>query len=432
MSGVYQDLHKQKHASPVSPTSLARSSRYRARLVRLGRRLPRIAIAVSLSLLPWLVVANDGPQKQREENQKRLNEMTVTERQRLDENYRRYREMPAAELDRLRDLHQAIESDPELKAAFQKYEAWANSLSPLERHELRNARDLEERRSLIEKYRRGSPRREVPPDSERRPGGPQPFGPNLIGRGERPRLLEKLFGRNVPLGGDRLASFVPEMEAIIHVLDGELPPEAKAELSDVDPFARKVRVVRLTLERHPMGPPAVRIFGPPNSGTFDRVIAELPEGQIKQFAMNRNPLPLAQRNMLLMALIRGLMTEMQRQIEDHRPGAETLRRYHDKLSESERRRLAGLNREDQQLELQQLYLKEQVPGIAELQRLVSMPEMERYFQDMIGQMRGGPILPEGDERRGPRGRPPFDEGNGRPREPDFPPPNRRPPNESDR
>jgi hypothetical protein len=351
--------------------------------------------------------------------------MTVTERQRLEENYRLYRDMPPAERDRLRQLQREIDSDPELNAAFHEYQLWADSLSPVDRHELRQAQDPKARRQLIEKFRR-RPSPDMPPSSDRPPNGQLPFGPNFIGRGDRPRLFEKLFGRSVLLAGDRLASFVPEMEAIIQVLEKELPSESQgAALSSLDPLSRKVRVLRLTLERHPNVPSAaMRLFGPPGSGTFEKVLAAMPDGQVKQFAANRNPGPLMQRNMMLMALTRGLMTEMQRHIEDHRPNPETLRRYQDKLPEAERKRLEGLNREDHQLELQLLYLKEHVPGIVELQQLIGMPEMERFFQEMIGQMRGGANSPEGDDRRNQKSRLPPLDGSVRPREPETFLPNR--------
>ena len=127
-----------------------------------GGRLAAVAVTLCLSLLPWLLAADQQPSAQREANQKRFNDLTVTERQRLEENFRLYREMPAAERDRLRELHRAIENDPQLQAAFQDYQAWANSLSPVDRHELRQTHDSEARRRLIEKFRRRPPPRDLP------------------------------------------------------------------------------------------------------------------------------------------------------------------------------------------------------------------------------------------------------------------------------
>lgn len=405
--------------SATNPTHIVPvlASSGRASVVMVGSRAALAVAAISLSLLPWYLAAGVREPAHRTANRQRLNDMTVAERQRLEEAFRQFQALPQSEQERLRELHRNIETDPELHAAFGEYLAWAHSLSPVDRHELRKTLHSDARLQLIDKLRRQPPAApDLTPGSDRPPNGFGPIGPNFIGRGERPRLLDKLFGRSVPLGGDRLASFVPEMEAIVRVLETELPANVRAELEPLDPFTRQVRVVRLTLERRPSGPPAMRLFGPPMSGTFEKILAALPDGQVKQFAGNRNLNPLEQRNAVLLALIRGLMTEMQRKVEDHRPSPETLRRFAETLSESEQRRLEELRGEERQLELQQQYLKAHVPGIAEMQQLVRQPELERFFQDMIGRMRGGLNPPDGDERRLPRARGPQPSGPDRPRD----------------
>ena len=389
-----------------------------------GPRVAIVAIALSLSLLPWFLAADGRPPEQREANQTRLNSMTEPERRRLDENVRLYREMPVAERDRLRELHQAIENDPELKAAFADYQAWANSLSPVDRHELRQTLDPEARKRLIENFHRRPPPNDMsePFPSDRPPNGP-PFGQN---NNSRLRMVEKLFGGLALPFGDRFGSCVPEMETIIRVLEHELPSETRGELDKLDEYTRKVRVLRLTLERHPVGPPTVRIFGS-GSGTIDKVFAALPDGPIKQMPVNRNPNPNqfdARSTLLIMVLMRGLMTETQRALEDHRPRPDVLIAFQKKLNEAERTRLDNLNREDRQLELIQLYVKEQVPGIGELQKILGTPEMERFVKQLNNGPRLGQGPLDGEDRRDKKGRfPPLD-GSRRPREPEFPPPNR--------
>lgn len=390
-----------------------------------GGRLVAIAMTLSVSLLPWLLAADDPAPPQREANRQRLSGMTVAERKRLEENYRLYREMPVAERDRLRKLQREIETDSELNAAFHEYQAWADSLSPVDRHELRQAQDPEARRLLIEKFHRRPPsaERHEPFPSERRPDGP-PFGQN---NNVRLRMLEKLFGGiSLPLG-DRLGSCVPEMEVIVRILEHELPSNSQAELEKLDAFSRKVRVVRLTLERRPLGPPGFRFFGP-GSEVVEKVFAALPEGPIRQMPANRNfnpgpnqPDPRA--TMLVMVLIRGLMTETQRTLEDHRPRPDLLIAFQEKLPESERTRLNKMNREDRQQELTLLYVKELVPGIGEIQQMLGSLDMERFIQDMNSRFRPGAGPPDGDDRRDKKGRPLLD-GPRRPREGEPLPPNR--------
>ena len=392
----------------------------------LGGRLAAVAVTLSLSLLPWLLAANDPTPPQREANRRRLSEMTVAERQRLEENYRLYRELTPVERDRLRKLQREIESDSELKAAFHEYQVWADALSPVDRHELRQAQDPEARRQLIEKFRRRPPPGEMPEHfpSDRPPNGP-PFGQNNV----RQRMQEKLFG-GMPLPlGDRFGSCVPEMEVILRVLEQELPAETHAELDKLDAYSRKVRVVRLTLERRPLGPPGFRLFGPGHE-TVDKVIAALPDGPIRQLPVNRNLNPNPNPNqpdprgtLLVMVLMRGLMTETQREIEDHRPRPDQLVAFQNKLPDSERNRLNKLNREERQLELMLLSVKQQVPGIGELQQMLSTLDMDRFIQDTNSRFRSGGGPPDGDDRRDKKSRPALD-GSRRPRDGEPLPPNR--------
>ena len=391
-----------------------------------GGRLAAVAVVLSLSLLPWLLAADDPAPPQREANRRRLSEMTVAERQRLEENYRLYREMTPVERDRLRKLHREIDSDSELKAAFHEYQAWADSLSPVDRHELRQAQDPEARRQLMEKFRHRPPPGEMlePFPSERRPDGP-PFGQN---NNARVRILEKLFGGLSLPFGDRFGSCVPEMEVIVRILEHELPSDTHAELDKLDAYSRKVRVVRLTLERRPLGPPGFRFFGP-GSETVDKVFAALPDGPIRQMPANRNfnsgPNQPDQRAMMLvMVLIRGLMTETQRTLEDHRPRPDLLIAFQDKLPESERTRLNKMNREDRQQELMLLYVKDLVPGIGEIQQILGALDMDRFIQDINNRLRPGAGPPGGDDRRDKTGRQPPLDGSRRPRDTEPPPPNR--------
>jgi hypothetical protein len=218
------------------------------------------------------------------------------------------------------------------------------------------------------------------------------------------------------------------MEAIVQVLEQELSSEKRDELNKLDPYSRKVRVVRLTLERHPLGPPGFRVFGL-GSTTVEKVFAALPEGPIRQMPANRNfnPGPTQadpRATMLVMLLIRGLMTETQRTLEDHRPRPDQLNAFQEKLSESERTRLNKLNREDRQQELYLLYVKDLVPGIGELQQMVGTLDMERFIQDVNNRFRPGAGPPDGDDRGEKKRRPlPLDSSR-RPRDLEPPPPNR--------
>jgi hypothetical protein len=196
------------------------------------------------------------------------------------------------------------------------------------------------------------------------------------------RLVEKLLGRNFPMG-DRLGSSVVEMNAITQVLEQQLSPESRTPLEKLDSLSRNVRIVRLTMERHTFGPPHARIFGSPESSTFDDVMSALSQDSpIKQLVESRPTLE-AKRSVLLMALIRGLGHEMQRTIDDHLPNNDALLRYSETLPPQEQQRLNGLSRDERFLELQLRYLKEQIPGIGEFQEILVMPVMDKFFRETI-------------------------------------------------
>ena len=355
---------------------------------------PRLLTMLALSFfaVSSLIAADDGPGARREANRRRIGEMTPPERERLEENLRQFQALPADEQARLRELQRAIENDPQLKVAFDEYQAWANSLSPGQRNALRHTPDPRERLNVIEDFQNAPPRGrpgEPPPGHRPLDHIPPNGSPGFPGRGERARLLEQLLGRNFPLG-DRLVSSVPEMTAIVQVLEQQLPPERRSELDKLDPFSRKVRVFKLALERHPLGPPPARIFGGPESTTFEKVLSVLPEdGQVKQFVRSR-PNPEAQRAALFMALIRGLGNELQRTIADHLPNGDALRRFAETLTPHERERLSELTPDERVLELQQRYLKDQVPGIREFQEVLTSPVMERFFRETMQRLQSGP------------------------------------------
>jgi len=387
-----------------------------------------VALLISLTLFPWLSAADAPVPPQREANRRRLSEMTVTERDRLDKNYQRYREMTPAERDRLLKLHRQIEGDPDLKAAFDEYQRWADSLSPVDRHELRQTQDPEARKQLIERFRRRPPPDEMPGSLPLdRPGDVPPFVQNRDN--PRQRTMDRLFdGLALPIA-DRLGTGVPEMKAVLRVLEQELTAEQRDEVKKLDDYSREVRVLRLSLEKRPLGLPSVRLFGT-GGELIDKIFAALPEGQFRMLVSNRNfPMnprpnqPDPRGAMLLMVTVRGLITETLRTIDDHRPRNDQLLAHLEKLTESEKKRLRNLNPRERDQELAMLFVKDQVPGIAELQQVLGNPDLRRFLEDMANRLRPG-AGPPGEERRDKNGRPlPFD-GTRRPR--DSEPPFNRP------
>lgn len=99
-----------------------------------------------------------------------------------------------------------------------------------------------------------------------------------------------------------------------------------------------------------------------------------------------------------MVMVRGLVTETLRTIEDHRPRNELLMAHFAKLPEPERTRLNAMNPKDREQELVLFFVKEQVPGIAELQQVLGNQEIRRFLEDMANRTRPGGGPPDGDDR----------------------------------
>lgn len=366
----------------------------------------RNVTAVLLLALPLLIAADDGLKTQREANRKRIEDMTPQERQQLEENYREFRSLPSAEQQRLVKLHQAVERDPKLKATLEEYQRWASTLSPVQRNELRRTTDPQARMRLIDEWQRQRPPGEMESPFE---------GFDHSGPPDQMQIVRKILG---PI---RLFDGVPassrDADALIRVLEQQLPAERREGLGELDPFTRKVRVVRDTLQRTKTLNAMQRLTGAQDNDVTRKLVEALEEGSpARQFVtVKRGP---EQRMAIMGVLIRGLVADLMLTVAEHFPSDAALKQFETSLSKSERDLIDKLPPADRLVQLRLKYLEQRVPGIREF-REISL-EMQAIFSQLRPNFPFDRIRPNGPMEgfrrpdrapfpEGERGRPPFDD-----------------------
>lgn len=123
-----------------------------------------IGRAVSMALRFWLAVtctlavASGSASNAQDQviTRQEIDELTPSEKDRLRTNKDRFDKLSEAEKNRLRQFHEALEKHPEsqkLRQAMREYYAWAKTLAPGKREDLRSL-TVDERIEEISKHRR--------------------------------------------------------------------------------------------------------------------------------------------------------------------------------------------------------------------------------------------------------------------------------------
>lgn len=123
--------------------------------------LRAVGLGAGSLLCVMILLGASGSDENAADNRKKIEAMTPAERAQLKRNYEKYQKLSDEEKRRYREIHQAINSKPELDRVMRSYCNWVKTLSPWEQEDLRNA-SAEERIELIRKFRtahEGSSRR---------------------------------------------------------------------------------------------------------------------------------------------------------------------------------------------------------------------------------------------------------------------------------
>ena len=85
-----------------------------------------------------------------DERRARIERMMQSDRDQLRHNYEKFKQLPEEERNQLRDLHRQVEDDPQLKKTLAAYCARFRSLTPGQKEQIRNERNLVERHKLVQ------------------------------------------------------------------------------------------------------------------------------------------------------------------------------------------------------------------------------------------------------------------------------------------
>ncbi len=370
-----------------------------------------LAVAVVLSCaLPLLTGAAGRDDEEGAANRARIESMTELERRQLEQRLERYRKLSPDERDRLRSMHAKIEAEAELKQTVDAYRRWLETLSPIEREQLRSEPDAQKKLAIVERIRT----RQRTEESKR------PF--------------EALAAR---FGGSRRPPRVDpaELEKVYTVLSSRLEPEVRERIeANSNPLVRHLETLRAATSQTIRPPRPGERFRPPkfpDDETLSEIRTALDGGPLGRMLASTNSDEVRRARVVGM-LTAGVLQELGREWERRKPTDEQLQRHFARLPEEERRRLTSLiSKEEFERELRQSYVASSMKELGDVRRLMQrLTLLSRSGRPPFGGGRGGRPDDGSGERAGPFGRPggggrrPGRPGEGERR--DGPPPDKRP------
>ena len=322
------------------------------------------AIAVPL-LLTAAGSRNEGQAAYR----RQIEQMSPGQRDRLEENLRQFQHMSESERDTLRALDRQIAEAPDadqLRGTLAQYERWLATLSPFQRQQLRNTRDLKARLELAREFKRQQ-------------AGQSPDPHDLAGDFPPAELLPEL---------ETMPPLKPaELNAMLEAAAKHLG-FSEAELQDLTPLKRNLYVLNRAVHRAEEGRP-----GP---GSFFRwlddelmaaMLEALPEGEFRRATTLLGSIKEVKQRTLAASILDAARRQIQHEVT-RRMSREELSRLWRQLTPEERRLLERLNPEEKR----RWFFRRAMAKVSD-----DMPELRSLMQRLfIG--RGGP-------RRGEEGRP---------------------------
>jgi hypothetical protein len=109
-----------------------------------------LAIVPLFAGLPFLLrPAADADQEMLEARRRQIENMSLSERERLDRNFEKFQTLTDERKDALREIEEAVRDDEELNSTLLAYESWLKTLDPWERAELRSTANLNEKLAFV-------------------------------------------------------------------------------------------------------------------------------------------------------------------------------------------------------------------------------------------------------------------------------------------
>lgn len=208
-------------------------------LATAGKRLSWSALWMLIVLVQVDAVAADSPVSSETLAKRRqaIQQLNESQRQELVRKYTSYRELNESERNQLRGLHKDIEADAELKDVMLKYCEWLKNLDVTQREQLRQAKTPEQKRNLVERFRKEQSQRKD-----------EVWRDNATPPPER-RLMP-------PLSSEDLKSVMDAIESAF-IKEGVISKEQQSELEEWNGSQRYKHLIQALGEyRHPKEGPA--------------------------------------------------------------------------------------------------------------------------------------------------------------------------------
>lgn len=396
--------------------------------------------ALGTLLCAVLLPGADGTDESEQNNRKKIKAMSPAERARLKRNYEKFQKLTPEERARYHKIHEAIRNQPKLNRVMHSYDQWVKTLSPWEQEDLRKAKTVDERMTLIRKFRT-----EHDGDS-RWKGSRNYFETMKILKLDRqdPRLRFMFWIQPAP----------PELyQAVIGLIEGSLPapvkyPKPKAELSD---FEQTLAVLQEAARAKQADDEKGSHWPPPEVvQNIDALLEKQQYHFFRESTEQRLPRPKfrnddRQRVLVTLFLAKGLMSQLINSVRDEldqiQPPEDELQKFFETLDSKQKDYLLKYPPEELQERLKYMYLRENLPKQVRKQLNDRTLEARQLALNLIrggdlsgfmdGQLRRGTggarnrfsnprdLRPKGPDGRGERpfrGRKPDQEEPRRPRE----------------
>lgn len=387
----------------------------------LGEAALTIGLVAAVCVGPLVLRGSSGENARLLQNARRIQELTESERVRLDRNFKLWQGLSTAEQQQWRQFVDRLDADRaanhgRLSQAMQDYYDWLQSLPGYRREELRETADPRKRAELVE---------EILTDQ-------------LARRLDAPPADVRTFGRlaTIPtLSSDELAEVMAALEdALLPEQLAQLVDRQSQELTGVE---RYFKVLALLISRY-NGRPFEMLMNPQ---VRLRLLNSLPDHvrEELQTGLDANARGPELANRLLAMLSLSVRLEAERNRARLRPTPDRLRQYFEndeKVSKDEQEFLLSLAADEFRAELLARYYRLELEGrvaidFDQLQRFLRPEEFRRlregvYQGDRPPGERVPPLLLPGwgpGQGRGERFNP---QPEGPPRPEDRPPEGRRP------
>lgn len=334
--------------------------------------------------VPLILGAGNSNSNMRDVNRKRIERMTVAQRDQLDHNfdvYRRLSRTAPKTLADYRDIQIAIENDEELKTVAVAYYAWLKTLSLSQRQRLEDEKDAIQRIELISEIK-----------AERAKQAEEETRDSLPERAV-PALVRKQFPRQDRLSDQDLAAVMKIAEENL-----ALQPVQREGLERMDGVRRYAEVFRIIVKQSSDSKPLRSVWL--DTELIDEMVSAI-SNEAQRTRLRKLGLPRQMQQFLIRMVLRSVIVQLQEDARQNPPSQADLKRLFFGLDDQQRDRIMQMPKDQQRMSLRRMYYEMKYP----MRELASI--MQKFIPRDARMRNDGNQRYPGNRSRpfGPQGRP---------------------------